>query len=46
VSNEEIKKEFKLAARTKCGLAGGFVDIKDSSKDPNLNYVENPAIKT
>jgi len=37
---------MKKDAREKCGLTGAFVDIKDLSKDPTLNYIENPGTKT
>lgn len=46
VSVKEIKDENKIAARNKCGLHDKFVDIKDSSKDPTLAYVDSPAVKT
>lgn len=32
--------------RTSIGLTGHFVDIKDATKDPSLQYVNDPHIKT
>ena len=45
-SQSEIKLENHRAARIKCGLEPDEKDIKDSSKDPTLQYVYNPKHKT
>lgn len=41
---KQIKHDQLLENRAKCGLTEQFVDIKDSSKDPGLNYVQKPSI--
>lgn len=41
-----MKEQKKMDARVSVGLEPKFVDIKDSSKDPSLGYVENPKIKS
>ena len=33
-----------MQARVNAGLTETFVEIKDSSKDPNLNFVKEPKI--
>ena len=45
-SQSEIKLEKHRAARIKCGLEPEEKDIKDSSKDPTLQYVYDPKHKT
>lgn len=41
---KELKEQKLIEARQSVGLLPQFIDIKDSSRDPTLAYVENPAI--
>jgi hypothetical protein len=39
-TQQEMKQKQREDARVKVGLNDKFIDIKDSSKDPTLAYVE------
>lgn len=43
-SIHELKEKKLLESRISVGLLPKFVDIKDSSKDPTLKYIEHPKI--
>lgn len=43
-SIKERKEEELRAARAKAGLLESTTDVKETSKDPGLKYVENPKI--
>lgn len=45
-TQKEIKHEKKQIARKENGLSEQFVDIKNNDKDPSLQYVEQPEIRT
>jgi hypothetical protein len=43
-SINQKKEEDKCNARKKAGLTDTLVDIKVTSKDPTLNYIQNPTV--